>query len=73
MIIPGNDIKDSNKIFERKKFLNKVIFYKPRDLNELSTLIKEKEYIKKKSVLGLSNEEQYVKKFRHFIEKCSRS
>ncbi|MEZ3424970.1 MAG: glycosyltransferase family 4 protein [Lachnospiraceae bacterium] len=73
VIIPGNDIKDSNKIFERKKFLNKVIFYKPRDLNELSTLLKEKEYIKKKSVLGLSNEEQYVKKFRHFIEKCSRS
>lgn len=72
IIIPGNSVLDKNKIFEQQKFSDNIIFYEPRNLNELSEIIRKREFIKKKAVLGLSNEEQYVKKFKQFIKKCGR-
>lgn len=65
VIVPG---KDMACVFENNLFLNKVHFYKPLDVEELSSLFKKCDGIKISNRLYRSNVKEYIMEFNKFIE-----
>ena len=69
VIIPGNRREDCAKVFEYKRFKNKIFFYRPRDMKHLINIFHERKDNKKKQVMGLSNVNQYIEQFKKFTSK----
>lgn len=68
VMIPGNKARDKAKFFEYDKFQNQVMFYEPRVKGALSEVMRRADGMKKEKCLGLSNEEEYSRRFLQFIE-----
>lgn len=67
VIVPGDKSKNLEKMFCYKKFKKQINMYSPRNTKEFVDIIKQKSQIKKEKRMGLSNEQQYIKKFKGFI------
>ncbi len=67
VIIPGSERENGADVFEYERFKDSVLFYRTRDEDDLARVLRERETVRKKEVLGLRNTDAYVKSFYRFI------